>query len=102
MTAYNVIERWLEYERNFDGQTWIEFTREHAEIPIFAVAAYLFIVFYVPPVLEKREKFNLKTAFASWNLFLAVFSTIGAYLRGTCECFEFSRCRAHCNDNMRH
>mmetsp|Transcript_26753 Transcript_26753/g.50961 ORF Transcript_26753/g.50961 Transcript_26753/m.50961 type:complete len:321 (-) Transcript_26753:669-1631(-) len=67
----------LEYERSFSGQQWIEFTKDHAEIPILAVAAYLFIVFYVPDVLKSREPFNLKGAFALWNLFLAIFSTLG-------------------------
>lgn len=72
-----MLQKWFEYERTFDGQQWIDFTREHADIPIFAVAAYLIIVFYVPTVLKNREKFNLKPAFAAWNLFLAVFSAVG-------------------------
>lgn len=67
----------VDYERSFDGQVWIDFTREHAEVPILAVAAYLVVVFYVPDVLRERKPFNLKSAFALWNLFLAIFSTIG-------------------------
>ena len=69
----------VQYERSFDGQVWIDYTRLHAEIPILAVAAYLVVVFYVPDFLRDRKPFNLKRVFALWNLFLAIFSTIGTH-----------------------
>jgi len=74
----SLLADWNEYEQNFRGQAWIDWTRDHAEIPIFSVSVYLAIVFYGPGLLDGR-KFNLRTPVAVWNLLLAVFSTIGAY-----------------------
>mmetsp|Transcript_3582 Transcript_3582/g.9181 ORF Transcript_3582/g.9181 Transcript_3582/m.9181 type:complete len:348 (-) Transcript_3582:90-1133(-) len=65
----------LAFERAFQGEGTILFTREHSELPIFAVSVYLLFVFSVPVILKKP--FRLKTTFAMWNLFLSVFSIIG-------------------------
>lgn len=72
-----IVHDWLAYEANFKGQPWIDFTREHTEIPVFAVCTYVWIVFYVPNILKDYGGFKLRVPFAAWNLFLAVFSTIG-------------------------
>jgi len=64
------------FEATFDAQTWTIFTREHAEIPIFAVAAYLLVVFQLP-LLMGNTKMNLRGVVACWNGLLAVFSAIG-------------------------
>ena len=64
------------FESTFDAQTWTIFTREHAEIPIFAVAAYLLVVFQLP-LLMGNTKMNLRSVVACWNGLLAVFSAIG-------------------------
>ena len=74
--------KWLDdfylYEQTFNGGDWIEWTREHAEIPVFAVSVYLGFVFYVPALLENHKGFTLKWPFACWNIFLAIFSVIGS------------------------
>mmetsp|Transcript_47677 Transcript_47677/g.103683 ORF Transcript_47677/g.103683 Transcript_47677/m.103683 type:complete len:349 (+) Transcript_47677:44-1090(+) len=70
-----LLERWLEFERNFDGAPLIAWTRQHAEIPIFVTALYLLFIFTVPEILSKP--LGLKTAFAFWNLLLSVFSFLG-------------------------
>jgi elongation of very long chain fatty acids protein 6 len=67
----------------FKGQAWIDYVREHAEIPIFAVSLYLGIVFYAPPLLKGRKNSMLyskilRFLFTLWNLSLATFSVIGA------------------------
>ena len=46
-----------EYERSYDGESLLRFTREHAEIPVFAIAFYLSFVFYVPDLLKHRKPF---------------------------------------------
>ena len=59
----SILADWNEYEQNFQGQAWIDWTRDHAEIPIFSVSVYLAIVFYGPGLLDGR-KFNLRTPVA--------------------------------------
>ena len=63
------------YEANFDGQVLIDWTRAHAEVPVFAVAIYLAMVMSGP----KAMPFPLKLGrlFAVWNLLLCVFSAVG-------------------------
>jgi hypothetical protein len=51
---------------------------EHLEIPIFAIAIYLIIIFNVPEIMEPRQPFKLKGLFALWNAFLSIFSIMGA------------------------
>ena len=64
-----------EFEKNFDGQVMIDWTRAHAEVPIFAVTLYLGMVHFG----GKNMPFalNLGWAFAVWNLLLCVFSIMG-------------------------
>ena len=70
--------RWSEFERTYLGAPWWEFTRDHAEVPVFAVAFYLTFVFYVPTLMDHRtEGFGLKWPFAAWNVLLALFSVCG-------------------------
>lgn len=69
---------WVEFERNYSGVHLMEFCRNHAEVPVFAVVFYLAFVFYVPSLLERREGFSLKWAFAAWNVLLALFSVCGS------------------------
>mmetsp|Transcript_25918 Transcript_25918/g.62513 ORF Transcript_25918/g.62513 Transcript_25918/m.62513 type:complete len:332 (-) Transcript_25918:91-1086(-) len=69
---------WSSVEQNHKGQRWIDMTREHAEVPIFAVAIYLGVVFYLPGWLQGTKPLRLKRLFAGWNLLLAVFSLLGS------------------------
>ena len=70
--------RFNEFEQAYVGLPWIEFCRAHAEIPVFAVSAYLICVFSLPKFLEKRKPIALKKTFAAWNLALSLFSAFGA------------------------
>lgn len=73
-----ILETFLEYERNFKGQVWIDYTLEHAEIPIFVVSIYLVIVFRVPEFMETHNiKLDLRRFTVVWNILLAVFSIVG-------------------------
>ena len=72
------MESWTEYERNFVGQAWIDMTRDHAEVPIFAVSLYLAVVFRGPGLLNGR-KFEIRPLVACWNLFLALGSMVGTH-----------------------
>jgi elongation of very long chain fatty acids protein 6 len=65
------------FESSFKGFYWVEFTRNHADIPIFCVSVYLFIIFMVPSWLPKAG-FKMRKRFAFWNLCLSAFSIIGA------------------------
>ena len=54
----------------------ITWTQDHGEVPVFAIVMYLTFIFYFPKLLSKPIK--LKLLFTLWNLFLSVFSIIGA------------------------
>ena len=70
--------RFAEFEKSYDGDSWVQYCRNHAEIPVFAITLYLAFVFYVPGFLENREPWRLKKTFAAWNACLAIFSFVGA------------------------
>lgn len=69
------------FETQFSTEYYIKYADDHVEIPIFSVAAYVVMVFYVPGLLP--EKFNptymsiMRKVWAMWNLLLSVFSIIG-------------------------
>merc|ERR1740138_810064 len=65
-------------EETFDTHGAIEWAREHADVPIFAICVYLAIIFYVPDLMKDREPFNLRQVWSFWNLLLSVFSILGA------------------------
>jgi hypothetical protein len=74
----DLLTAFLEYERNYQGQVWIDWARDHAEIPVFTVCAYLSVVFYGPEMLESHNiKMELRGLVVLWNASLAVFSIIG-------------------------
>lgn len=43
MELYN---SFTEFEKNYQGEDAIAWTRNHAEIPVFAVGLYLWFIFY--------------------------------------------------------
>ena len=71
-----------EWEDSFDGQPAVNWTRNHSEIPVFAVGFYLWFIFYFPKMQEwgviPKVELKLKTLFACWNAALSIFSIIGA------------------------
>eukprot|EP01006_Ploeotia_vitrea_P046253 TRINITY_DN67010_c8_g1_i1.p1 TRINITY_DN67010_c8_g1~~TRINITY_DN67010_c8_g1_i1.p1 ORF type:complete len:271 (-),score=23.05 TRINITY_DN67010_c8_g1_i1:238-1050(-) len=75
LSSYHPLVPEFEFEKAFSSQIWIDYTREHAEIPVFAIAIYLAITHYGPGMIEKPWK--CRTLFALWNLFLSVFSICG-------------------------
>ena len=76
----NVYSLFRKYELEFDAQQWTIFTREHSEIPIFAVALYLLMVFQLPLCLDRKKKpYNLRPIVAIWNGMLSIFSTVGFF-----------------------
>ena len=72
---WNSLAAW---EAAYDGSAWIDWHRVHLEIPVYAVCFYVMFLINVPGMIENREAFQLKSAFAVWNLLLSVFSCIGA------------------------
>jgi len=71
------LNQYLEYERTFQGQEWIDWCADHTEIPVFAISIYLIVVFWVPPLLRESEPFKLRNLFILWNIGLSVFSICG-------------------------
>lgn len=43
-----------------------------------SLAIYMSMIIFLPMIMKKRPLKNLSTPLACWNLFLAVYSTIGA------------------------
>eukprot|EP00053_Salpingoeca_punica_P015610 m.144232 g.144232 ORF g.144232 m.144232 type:complete len:297 (-) comp16762_c0_seq3:605-1495(-) len=72
---------YTEYMDKFNIMGAVNFTRNHLEIPILAVALYLVGVFKLPELLPR--KLNVKKAFALWNLALCIFSIFGVYFLAT-------------------
>lgn len=70
------LQSFLDYEANFDGQSWINFHQEHGDIPIIVVSVYLGLIFYLPDHIAKPIK--MRKFFAVWNFLLCAFSIIGA------------------------
>lgn len=70
------VESFLNFEKNYKKDDLINWSSNHVELPIFASAIYLVMVFYAPSLIKKP--FSLKRPLAVWNLILAVFSIMGA------------------------
>ena len=70
------MDQFLEFERTYRKDDLINWSQNHVELPIFAAAFYLVMVFYLPSFV--KQPFSLKKPLALWNLFLAIFSIMGA------------------------
>lgn len=66
----------LSMERTFDTHAAILWAQDNVDVPIFAVAAYLVTVFYVPKYISTGIK--LRGVWSLWNLLLSAFSILGA------------------------
>lgn len=66
----------LSYEKTYTKEALIQWSSDHAELPVFAAALYLVMVFYLPSFIKRA--FNMRPLLAAWNLFLCIFSIIGA------------------------
>jgi len=64
------------HDFGYDTHESIEWARRNSDFPVYAVAIYLIIVFYVPEHLS--APFDLRQPWRLWNLLLALFSICGA------------------------
>lgn len=74
--ASSLLDRFLAYEKGYNGQVLIDYTKAHTEIPVFTVAIYMAFITYMPKYLPFPIK--LGRVFAVWNVLLSTFSIIGA------------------------
>ena len=83
----NPVSDFLAFEAGYLGHDAIVWTQNHMEVPVFAVGAYLWFVFYFPklqdwhylPAAIKAENLpDLEKPMAVWSLGLALFSMVGA------------------------
>jgi len=63
-------------EESIDAEYWIQWSADHAEIPVAAIGFYLLIIFHGQKLLSKG--LNLKYTFAIWNFGLSIYSMYGA------------------------
>lgn len=79
---FSALEAYFAYEAEYEGHPAIVWTQEHMEVPVFAVGAYLWFVFYFPKLQDwhylPEMKLQLKKPMAVWSLGLAIFSMVGA------------------------
>lgn len=68
----------FQWEQNFKGTELCSSCRNRWWISYFASTLYLVGLWKGSSMMKDREPYGLKTALALWNLFLAVFSFIGA------------------------
>lgn len=69
---------YFEFEKTFDVSEYYRIIRDNPIVPVVATALYLLMVFGGQAIMANRKPFNLKKLTAWWNLFLALFSIIGA------------------------
>lgn len=69
---------YTDFEKNYDVEPLLEWTKHNWWLPISASIIYLFWCYGSQKIMEKRERFDLRYPLAYWNLFLAVFSAYGA------------------------
>lgn len=73
--ALNLYALLTEWEQAYDTHDSIIWAQKHADLPIFAIAIYLVIVFYVPDRIT--TPWRLRRVWSLWNLGLSIFSMIG-------------------------
>lgn len=69
---------YFDFEKNYDSDEWTKWTDTHWVIPIGCVAAYLLFIGFGTMYMKDKEPFDLRMPLAYWNLFLSIFSFIGA------------------------
>lgn len=68
----------LAFERDYKGLPVIQWTQNNSHIPIIVCIGYLLFIHYGQQSMKNRPLMRLKPAFAAWNLFLSLFSILGA------------------------
>ncbi|CAB9506589.1 of very long chain fatty acids protein 6 [Seminavis robusta] len=69
---------YFEFEKYRDPLPALHWMQDRPFIPIVAVILYGIGIYYGPKLMENRESWNCKKTLAAWNLFLSVFSFMGA------------------------
>ena len=75
-----LVSYWTAFENlqeTFKAAPLKQFLGDHDEIPVFAVTAYLCVVFYGAEFMKERKAMKLHHLFSFWNLLLAIFSILG-------------------------
>ncbi|GMH95757.1 hypothetical protein TrVE_jg12739 [Triparma verrucosa] len=64
---------------DFPDLIWAYYTfaKNHPYLPYVTVTLYVFTIFYLQKLMEKRKAFDLRGPLIVWNLGLSVFSLIG-------------------------
>lgn len=68
----------LQVEKDFDGSFWTAVSRRTWYASYAAAAAYLGFILLGKEWMKSRDAWDLKGSLALWNLFLAIFSFVGA------------------------
>ncbi|KAF2362265.1 ELO family [Trinorchestia longiramus] len=68
----------FDFEENFDTYFYINWMSQYHWVCNFFIFAYLSFIFLMQKYMKNRERFELRSQLAIWNICLAVFSTIGA------------------------
>jgi hypothetical protein len=74
-----IINKFQEYESNFEPSFHNVFFKSNWQIPLGSVATYLVMCYFGPMIMKNFTAFDLRYTLAAWNLFLATFSIIGTY-----------------------
>jgi elongation of very long chain fatty acids protein 6 len=64
-------------EKSFDARAGYRFVDQSMWLPVVSIALYALMIVFLPRY-TKRRPLNVKKPLAYWNLFLAVFSFMGA------------------------
>ncbi|CCW67902.1 unnamed protein product [Phytomonas sp. Hart1] len=62
----------------FPGYFVEYFFDKYFDVLIYCEVLYAMMIYYGPKLMENRKPMNLKWVLAAWNLFLTIFSTMGA------------------------
>ena len=70
---------WWPDSENFDGHSAQEFFANSIPLPAAVIVVYLIFVHYGPIYMAERPAFKLFTTARVWNIFVAIFSIVGAW-----------------------
>lgn len=76
-SSFGLWDRWLEYERGFRGEDYVDFVTPRPWIPVAAAVLYLVFVFVGPRLMKNCAPWKINGLVAAWSLSLSVFSWIG-------------------------
>lgn len=86
------VERFLRYQREFDGHDAQQYFASHPGLPAVVIAVYLLLVWRGQAWMAHRLPFQLRTVSRCWNVGVALFSVCGA---AVCVPHLFRQLREH-------